>query len=259
MDAIYHLSGRRAAASRWAAGPWDASLQHGAAPAALIAWAAGGLTSDVPMRIARMTIDFMRPVPVAPLEIRSDIVRQGRKIQLAGISLFADGVEVVRASVLKIRVASAELPEQAGGTAPDLCPPDGDAGADNDAPRIKSPFLDGMSIRRVRQPARGAGSARIWFRAERPIVDGAPITPVMRAAITADFCNGASMPLDPAAWTFINGDLSLSLARMPVGDWILLDAESWLGPDGVGLAFGRLADGQGYFGRAAQSLILERR
>lgn len=32
-----------------------------------------------------------------------------------------------------------------------------------------------------------------------------------------------------------------------------------MGPDGGGLAFARLADTSGYFGRAMQSLIIERR
>jgi hypothetical protein len=39
----------------------------------------------------------------------------------------------------------------------------------------------------------------------------------------------------------------------------LLDAESWIGPDGAGLATARLADQRGYFGRAVQSLVIEKR
>jgi hypothetical protein len=46
---------------------------------------------------------------------------------------------------------------------------------------------------------------------------------------------------------------------MPVGEWILLDAESWIGPEGAGIAFGKLADTKGYFGRAIQSLVIEPR
>ena len=47
--------------------------------------------------------------------------------------------------------------------------------------------------------------------------------------------------------------------RDRVGEWILLDAESWIGPDGAGLAMARLADQSGYFGRAVQSLVIEKR
>jgi len=39
----------------------------------------------------------------------------------------------------------------------------------------------------------------------------------------------------------------------------LVDAESSIGPDGAGLATARLADTNGYFGRAVQSLVIEQR
>jgi hypothetical protein len=51
----------------------------------------------------------------------------------------------------------------------------------------------------------------------------------------------------------------VSMTREPIGEWILLDAESWIGPDGAGLAMARLADMQGYFGRAVQCLVVEKR
>jgi hypothetical protein len=48
-------------------------------------------------------------------------------------------------------------------------------------------------------------------------------------------------------------------ARQPVGEWILVDGETWIGPEGAGLATARLADCSGYFGRAVQSLVIEKR
>jgi Thioesterase-like superfamily len=81
----------------------------------------------------------------------------------------------------------------------------------------------------------------------------------MRVAITADFANGISSVLDFHAWTFINSDLTVSLVRNPIGEWILLDAETWLAANGGGIAFAKLADTSGYFGRAVQSLIVEPR
>jgi len=75
----------------------------------------------------------------------------------------------------------------------------------------------------------------------------------------ADFCNGTSAALDFRDWTFLNADLTISMAREPIGEWILLDAESWIGSEGAGLAMARLADRGGYFGRCVQSLVIERR
>jgi hypothetical protein len=51
--------------------PWDISMQHGSAPAALVVWAAEAIPAREPMRIARVTIDLMRPVPVVPLTIET--------------------------------------------------------------------------------------------------------------------------------------------------------------------------------------------
>src|SRR6202043_596788 len=99
MQAIYRVDGDRVDVSPNAAGPWDPSMQHGSAPAALVVWAAEAMPAPVPMRIARVTIDLMRPVPLAPLTLRTEVLRAGRKIQLCSIRLLADGVAVVNATV----------------------------------------------------------------------------------------------------------------------------------------------------------------
>jgi hypothetical protein len=103
------------------------------------------------------------------------------------------------------------------------------------------------------------GPGAIWYRADRTLVEGFAISQAMRAVVAADFCNGTSAALDFRQWTFLNADLTVSMARPPVGEWILLDAESWIGPDGAGLSMARLADVNGYFGRAIQSLVIEKR
>jgi hypothetical protein len=44
-----------------------------------------------------------------------------------------------------------------------------------------------------------------------------------------------------------------------VGDWILSDAETILGPHGRAVARTRLADRQGWLGHATQTVLLARR
>jgi hypothetical protein len=258
MEAIYRVDGSSVETSAFAGGPWEPGLQHGAAPSALICWAVERLPAPVPMRVARLTVDLMRPVPVAPLNVSTEILREGRKIQLVAVQLLADGKEVVRATALRIRKQTEALPVESPYPALDLPLADGAPDAMAGA-MSNTPFLSGLMARNVKGAFGSAGPAAIWFNATRPIVDGSAISPLMRAAITADFCNGTSSILDFRRWTFINGDLTLSLAREPVGDWILLDAETWAGPDSIGIAAARLADCHGYFGRAVQSLLFERR
>jgi len=116
-----------------------------------------------------------------------------------------------------------------------------------------------MSLRAARGRFGVPGPGAIWYRVDRPIVEGFAVSQAMRAMVAADFCNGTAAVLDFRHWTFLNADLTVNFAREPVGEWILLDAESWIGPDGAGLSMARLADSRGYFGRAIQSLVIERR
>lgn len=257
MESIYRVEGVTAETSAFAGGPWNPKLQHGAAPSSLICWAVEQLRSPVPMRVVRLTVDLMRPVPVAPLTIETEIVREGRKIQLVSIRLLADETEVVRASALRVRIEARDMPAIASGPPVELPMPEHCSPPDFFA--TETPFLKGIEMRTAKGGFRIPGPAAVWYRATRPIVAGAALSPLMRATIAADFCNGTSSVFDMRDWTFINADLSVSLGREPVGEWILLDAETWVGPDSVGIAAARLADTRGYFGRAVQSVIFEKR
>src|SRR4029453_7320893 len=258
MEPIYRVEGAPAATSAFAGGPWDPKLQHGAAPSSLICWAVERLPAPAPMRVARLTVDLMRPVPVGSLTIETELLREGRKIQLVSVRLLASGTEVVRATVLRVRRLEQVLPVEAPWPPIDIKSP-GDSPDPTEHGLSQTPFLSGLEMRVAKGSFRTPGPAAVWYRATRPIVDGAPLSPLMRAAIAADFCNGTSGVLDFTKWTFINGDLTLSLAREPVGEWVLLDAETWAGPDSIGIAAARLADRDGYFGRAVQSVLFEKR
>src|SRR4029078_10803366 len=113
MEALFCVDGKDVVTSPHAAGPWDPSMQHGSPPAALVVWAAEKIPTQVAMRVARVTVDLMRPVPVAPLTVESEVLREGRKIQLCAVRLLAQGVVVVSATVLKIKVQGGELPPEA--------------------------------------------------------------------------------------------------------------------------------------------------
>ena len=60
------------------------------------------------MQVARVTIDLMRPVPVSELTLETEVLREGRKIQLCAVRLTSDGVVVVGATVLKIKTPGAD-------------------------------------------------------------------------------------------------------------------------------------------------------
>lgn len=254
-DCVFRIEGDTAITTPHAAGPWDATMQHGGAPAALVTWLAERMPTPAPMRVARLTLNLMRPVPIAPLAIEREVLRQGRKIQLCGVRLLAGGKEVVRAEVLKVRAERQTLPDDVVEPALDVPPPEACTRLD---PMVVHPFTAGIEVRGVSARLLERGGGPSWFRIERPLIAGEPVSQAMRAVVAADYCN-TTAPLDFCQWRFMNADLTVSLAREPVGDFVLLNAETWVGPNGAGIAVGRLGDRHGYLGRAVQSLVVERR
>src|ERR1700742_1664249 len=117
MQAIFRVDGGRIEVGPNAAGPWDPRMQHGSAPAGLAVWAAEAIATAVPMRVARVTVDLMRPVPMAPLTLETEVLREGRKIQLCAVRVRADGVLTVSATVLKVKLQTEDVPPDAGGPA----------------------------------------------------------------------------------------------------------------------------------------------
>src|ERR1700744_5727198 len=139
MQAIYRVEGNHVITSPDAAGPWDPGMQHGSAPASLVVWAAEAIATRVPMRIARVTVDLMRPVPLAPLTLETEVLREGRKIQLCAVRLRAGGVLTVSATVLKVKLTAETMPPDVGG--PEVTLPGPDSSPEDPAQFSNSPFV----------------------------------------------------------------------------------------------------------------------
>lgn len=247
-------------ASAHARGPWDPRAQHGGAPAALLADAVQALAPE--MQVARLTYELLGPVPLAPLRLEVAVVRPGRRFQLAEGRLVHEGRPVVLVRAVLLRRQAVEVPAQAGWAA-DGPPLDGPGQSRSMAFGVAQDgeafHLTGMELRFEGPGSWSPGPARVWFRLGRPLVDLRPPPPVARAAAAADFGNGVSRVLDFEAHLFINTDLTVQLVRDPVGEWVLLDARTGIGPDGVGQAFSTLHDERGPFGHAHQSLLVATR
>jgi Thioesterase-like superfamily len=239
-----------------AAGPWSAGLCHGGAPAALILRVAEAVPTLTTMEVARLSLELFRPVPTARLLTRTDIIREGKKLQLVMVHLESEGVEVARGTVLKLRTEPQDIPidvfaSGSGIPSPEILP--------LDHPRFTGGFARQFELRVAKGAFRQPGPATLWFRLKGALFSDGVTTPVQVAAAVADFSNGASTPLSFREWTFLNADLSINFFRAPQGEWIAIEAETWVGPDGRALARSKLADRQGWFGQATQSLLLQRR
>jgi hypothetical protein len=245
-----------------ARGPWSPDALHGGPVAALLARAMERAESAVPMHPARLTVELLRPVPMAPLSLAIEVVRDGRKIQIVDAFLSAGSTEVARARMLRIRIGDVPLPEGAADAAPPPfalpadCRPMRPAWADDQVVAYHSHATE-------HRVARGdwgePGPITSWIRLRCPVVAGESPSPLSRVAGAADFGNGISWVLPFAEYLFINPDLTIHLHRLPVGEWIGLDAVTRPGEGGVGVAESGLFDERGRIGRSLQSLLLERR
>jgi hypothetical protein len=241
-----------------ARGPWDPGQLHGGAPGALIAEA---VQADGYL-IARLTIDFLAPVPMAPVTISAQTTKPGRNLQLAEAVMEAEGRTVLRARAVRLRRGQVELPAEVGGAGGG-----GGGGGPDDGRPGRFPLDDGhaegfhrtaMDIRFI-DGDYGIGPARAWFRLQIPLVDDAPASPLARAIAAADFGNGISRVVDFADYLFVNTDLTVHLHREPATEWVLVDANTRLEPHGAGLAHSILSDERGQLGLAAQSLFVASR
>jgi Thioesterase-like superfamily len=238
-----------------ARGPWDPDALHGGAPAALVARAVERLAPE--MRLARLTLEILGPVPLAPLTVEAELVRPGRRFQLAEATLASgDGVACRARAVLLRRGDVDGVPP---GDAPALHAPAPDTVERLDMGRGDSFGGTGMDVRFVRGHLFEDGPAVGWFRLAQPLVDDEEPSPAQRAMAAADFGNGASRIVDWDEWLFVNTDLTVHLQRDPVGEWVALDARTSLEPDGSGLAVSELHDERGPIGVALQSLFVDRR
>jgi hypothetical protein len=239
-------------------GPWDPSAQHGGAPAALIARAIEQVESAVPMDVVRITYEFLRPVPLTPLDLRTRVLRDGRRVQLVEAQLHADELEVARATALRIRsdavpapAADPQLPAHGGPAAGTLLEPPGE--------RAPSFAWHAMEIRFATGSFWEVGPAFAWFRLRCPLVAGEEPSPLQRLAAAGDFGNGIATAVSWTTHIFINPDLTLYLERLPEGEWVGLDAVTRLSDGGIGVSDSGLYDERGRIGRAQQGLYVAER
>lgn len=255
------LDARSFRASTLTRGPWDPGHQHAGPPIALVCRAIEHAAQEHGLgHIARITANLLRPVPIGDLivEVMTDYV--GRNAAHFSAQLMSGDKEVARFTALAQRESSIELPDGLPGhplpeapRAPDASPP------------AHFPFAGratGYADLVETRLARGSfwnGPCAVWFRLRHPLLAGEAPSPYQRVAVVADSGNGISAVLDYERYTFVNFDLTINLLRRPVGEWILLDARTALGPAGGGLSESVLYDREGLIGRATQSLAVRAR
>ncbi len=272
-ESIFIADGECFVPTEQARGPWDPNALHGGAPAALITAAFERMEPGSDLQIGRLGFEFLRPIPLAPLTLTTEIVRPGRRVQELAAELHAEDQLIVRASALRVQA----VPEQAQAAAAAALEARPGETVTVDPLTAMAPRTSGerkqfalndsteasfagtaMEMFWLNDPWL-AGPGRVWQRLQHPLLPGQQATPLARVAATSDFCNGVSATLPFDRFLFINADLSIHLHRQPQGEWIGLDARTRLHEGGSALAEGALHDEHGPLGRAFQTLVVQAR
>ena len=208
-------------------------------------------------RLARITVELMRPIPMSGFRVQAEVRRPGRSVTFTEAEIFDEDRVLVRAfgmhhrrlDDLPVATAPFEVPEfdhAKAGPFPLQTPAHGRPG-----------FNTSVEVRYDPAASQGTGGPTIlWMRSKVPILADEEPTGYQRLCPLADSGNGISYNDYLDKVRFLNTDLLLSFVREPQGEWFSARAVSHWQPDGTGLADAELFDRDGPVARATQNLLL---
>jgi hypothetical protein len=233
--------------------PWDRAAQHGGPPAALLAelMAPGG-----DLRLARISVDFLGPIPRREFRVEVSPLKPGRLTYLSEAKIIVDG----RVSVNARGWHLASGPKPPRQTTPRVAPPLPPTADENAFPGLDDwRYGEAIEWRFTDGGFATPGPAKVWTRVKLPLIDGAEMTGQARVLIVADAANGLSAELPMGEWLSIPPMMTTTLLRPADGEWVHLAAATELTADGLGLTHGDLYDTTGHLGEVSQPLLVRQR
>lgn len=237
-----------------ARGPWAADACHAGPVTGLVARAVEDLITD--KLLTRLSLDLLRPLPMAGLKITPEVVRDGRRVATARAEV-TDLYGRVCATASSMHLAVADV-----GPVPSVALPRqalSDAAAGNfpvtNAPHGLPMFADHVEIAYPPGEHAGPGPTTLWMKTPE-LIDGEETSPFQRLCPLADCGNGISRNTELTEMGFMNCDLTIVAHRHPVGDWLASEAVSYWEPNGVAQARATLMDQGGPVATALQTIVL---
>lgn len=259
-DAVFRREGARFVPGLDSSGPWSPDLLHGGPIFGLLAHAIEAAAPDPSWIATRYTFDLSRAVPLVPVEVKTQVLRQSGRLCLVHAVLRAGDEEFVSATALLLRESDA------GTVQHETTTPAGPDGLQTETlmrgawPNLKAGFHVRVETRWV--PRTPEEPLAIWFRMPIPLIEGEPDTALQRAIQLCDFTNAvASMAQRERVATptpFINVDATLYLSRRPVGEWFCLRERSLEIERGISVVSCDLFDERGGCGHVTQGRLANR-
>ncbi|MBL7256151.1 thioesterase family protein [Paractinoplanes lichenicola] len=231
--------------------PWDTEMQHGGPPAALL----GRLLAVEGQRLARISVDFLGPIPRRDLRVEVSPLKPGRLTTLNEARMVIDGRVAVTARAWHL----------APGPTPPVTTPADHADPLPEGENVFPGMAEwgyGLATEwRVSKGELGRADSEthVWTRVRMPLIDGHELDGQDRALIVADSANGLSAVLPMDKWLSIPPTMTTTLLRPAAGEWVHLACRTALSDDGLGLTSGELYDFDGAIGQVSQPLVVRAR
>lgn len=240
-----------------ARGPWSADHCHAGPVAGAIARAIEvAIGSERPL--TRLTIELIRPVPVAGFRVAVTVTRSSRRLATARAELTGlDGKLAATAAAMAIAPAPETAIEAGPGERPVLA-----EARPGPFPIRKAlhdrPFFGQFTETRY-PPGEDdrPGPTALWLRTPA-LVTGETPSSFQRLCPLADCGNAIGRNAETDAFTFLNTDLTIHAHRQSASDWLMSRAQTHWHSDGIGLSQAVLCDAEGPVATALQSLIVAR-
>jgi acyl-CoA thioesterase len=188
----------------------------------------------------RFTADLFMAARNAPTTVDVRVVRDGRRVRSAECDVVQDGRTVTRATLVQYRRSSAPPGRQWTAPISLVQPPPPD---DSILPHVGSDEAGW-----TRSPAAHQNDSRKRFYNDGiKVLAGEKNSPFVRAVMIAE-ATSLVTNLGTHGIGYINGDLTAAFSRLPVDDWIAVEADSHWASDGVSVGTATLFDHLGAFG-----------
>jgi hypothetical protein len=243
---------------------WGPHMQHGGPVTGLLVRALERVGDQEGRRLSRVTTELLGMVPVGPTRVTARVTRPGRRVELvqATMDVPHEGAWRAVAMATAWRLRTDDTSEVARTADATRSLPDSDPARLSEHPLSfgwwEGGFVDALRWKIDKDQQQGSTTVA-WGRLDVELVDGEQTTATQALVSIADTANGVGARLDPSQFTFLNTEMTVHLFAPPSGEWFGIEAESSVGPDGIGMSAGVLLGVDGPLGRVTQSLLVERR
>jgi hypothetical protein len=224
-----------------AGGHWGPGLISGPAVAGIAARAVERDYGQAGFIVARFTIDLMKPARQVPTRTQTRLIREGRRVRYVECDVLQGDWIVARATAVQYLQSEAPAGQEWAPGAPQFQAPQG---ADDDTLSVGSDSA-GWSVFGVEH--QNTDRKRAYYRGV-DVVAGEALTPFVRSAVVAEAAANMVINMGTHGIGYINGDLTISLSRLPRSAFLGVQGDTRTATDGISIGTATLFDEQGPFG-----------